>query len=341
MAVLITGGAGFIGKTLAREIAAAGRDVLAVDIGDSADFGTDDEGRLGIPESGRIEYRQCDITDRGYLFRLVAEAGAHGGIPGPSPTGDPVIHLAGILTAGCDRNPDAAMAVNVEGFRSVLEAVRQYRLGTAGADGPGAPRVVLAGTIGVYGRDLPQPIKEEMPAEPDGWYGVTKYISEQIGGLYARKHGIDFRAVRMAAVTGAGRSAGSGSASLFTSFIAEKAAKGEPYTIEASEDTAYPVVYIKDAVAAIRAVVDAQEAPSRIYNVASGRVVVSEMIERVKRRIPEAKYAFAPDPVVMEVVSGYKEWRIDCSRIEKELGWRPEFGPGQMIDDIIDTVRRS
>ena len=162
---------------------------------------------------------------------------------------------------------------------------------------------------------------------------------EQMGMLFVRRNHLDVRAVRFAAVTGPGRSAGSGSASLFTSYIPEKPALGEPYEIEVTEDTAYPVVYIKDAVAALITLAEIPDAPKRIYNIASGRIVVSDMVEAVVKRIPRARFTYKPDPTIMSVVSGYKDWHISCRRAYEELGWKPSFSVEEMVDDIIRTVR--
>lgn len=313
MAVLITGGTGFIGVAVTRDLLEAGYKVVAFDRAEPPE-----RVRRSMPEG--VSYVVGDIQDRDLVRGLVKDTGT-----------DPILHLAGILTAGCDRDPDLAMAVNVHGAHTVLEAARQF----------GMRRVVMASTIGVYGRGLPQPIKEDMPTEPDGWYGLTKIMAEQIGLLYARRHGLDFRATRFAAVTGPGRSAGSGSASLFTSFIPEKAALGEPYEIEVTPEVRYPVVYIKDASRALFALATAPSAPRRIYNISSGSVVTSELVAAVKRRIPDAQFTYKPDPTIMAVVGGYSEWVIDCTRAEEDLGWRPAYNTEQMVDDIINTARAS
>lgn len=311
MAILITGGAGFIGRALARHFAAAGREVLAFDAAPPATA-------AGAGWPAGVNYVRGDIRDRAAVRAAVERSGAH----------DPIVHLAGLLTAGCDREPELGMAVNVGGSFHLLDAARAC----------GRRRVVLASTIGVYGRGLPQPIAESMATEPDGWYGYTKRCAEELGLLYARRHGIDFRAARLAAVTGPFRQA-AGSASLFTSLIPERAARGEPYAVEVSEDTAYPVVYLHDAVSALARLAGAAAAPQRIYNVASGRVVVREMIAHVRQLLPQAQFTFAPDPVIMQVVGGYREWRIDCRRAAAELGWRPRFGVREMVEDIIRSVR--
>jgi nucleoside-diphosphate-sugar epimerase len=312
MAVLVTGAGGFLGQALVDSLIAQGRKALAFD------FKAPGKETLARWQ-GRAEFRQGDIRDGTLVAALAAEAGAE----------DPIIHLAGILTAGCDRDPEAAIAVNINGTRNVLEAALTQ----------GKRRVIFAGTIGVYGRGLPQPITEDMPLEPDGWYGLTKLSAEQMGLLYARRHGLDFRGVRFAAVTGPNRAA-VGSASLFTSLIPEKAARGEPYAIEVTPDTSYPVVYIRDAVDALERLMTAPQAKSRIYNIASGNVVVDRLVAYVKGLIPGAEFSYAPSPDIMAVVSGYKEWTIGCDRAREELGWTPSYGVEQMADDIIARIRR-
>ena len=312
MAVVITGGAGFIGPVLTNEFLAAGYKVISFDRAAPSE-------KFQRAWGDRVTCVQGDIRDRELVRSLIKEGGA-----------DPIVHLAGILTAGCDRDPDLALAVNVHGAHTVLEAAREF----------GLRRVVVASTIGVYGQNLPQPIKESWPTEPDGWYGLTKLMAEQMGLLYQRRYGLDFRAVRFAAVTGPGRTAGSGSASLFTSFIPEMAARGVPYSIEVEPDVVYPVVYIKDAASALFKLATVEKAPRRIYNIGSGRIVTSELVAAVKARIPEAQFTYKPDPVIMAVVRGYRDWIIDCTAAAEDLGWRPSFTTEQMVDDIINTVRQ-
>ena len=311
MAVVITGGAGFIGTTVTRELLDAGYKVVAFDRAEPPE-------RVRRTFGAGYTFVKGEIQDKALVRSLIQEGGD-----------DPIIHLAGILTAGCDRDPELAMAVNVHGMHTVLEAAREF----------GLRRVVFASTIGVYGRGLPQPIVESMPTEPDGWYGLTKLMAEGIGLLYHRRYGLDFRATRFAAVTGAGRTAGSGSASLFTSFIPEKAALGEPYEIEVEPSVTYPVVYIKDAAHALFVLTTAPSAPRRIYNISSGSIVTSEMVAAVKARIPDAQFTYKPDPVIMAVVGGYAGWQISCKAAEEDLGYRPAYNAEQMVEDIIATAR--
>jgi nucleoside-diphosphate-sugar epimerase len=312
MAVLVTGAGGFLGQMLIDNLLAEGKQVVGFDYNAPPDAALK-------RWAGKADFVKGDVRDAKLIAELAAKSGSS----------DPIIHLAGILTAGCDRDPQAAMAINMGGTNNILEA----------ALANGKRRVIFASTIGVYGRGLPQPITEDMKKEPDGWYGLTKMMAEEMGLLYVRRHGLDFRALRFAAVTGPNRAA-VGSASLFTSLIPEKAAKGEPYAIEVTPDSSYPVVYIKDAVDALIKLSYAPQAPSRVYNIASGNVVVDKMVDYIKKTIPDAKFTYAPVDDIMAVVSGYKEWTIGCARAAEEIGWTPSFAVEKMVDDIIAAVRR-
>jgi len=311
MAVFVTGAGGFLGQTLVNTLIEQGKEVLAFDFNAPKD-------EVLVAWKGKAEFCQGDIRDTKLIADLIERSG----------TIDPIIHLAGVLTAGCDRDPAAAVAINIAGTCNVLTAALKN----------GKRRVVFASTIGVYGRGLPQPITEDMPLEADGMYGITKQAAEQVGMFYFQRYGLDFRAVRFAAVTGPNRVA-VGSASLFTSLIAEKAAKNEHYDIEVTADTSYPVVYIKDAVDALVLLMNTPDVKSRIYNIASVNIVVDAMMAYVKRVIPQASFSYKPVEDIMAVVSGYKEWTIDCSRAEREIGWRPRYAVEKMVDDIIAKVR--
>ncbi|MDR2509430.1 MAG: NAD(P)-dependent oxidoreductase [Spirochaetaceae bacterium] len=311
MVNIVTGAAGFLGQALVENLVSRGETVVATDYSPPKDS-------VIKRWAKNVVFKTGDIRDRKFVNSIIESGCGH------------VFHLAGVLTAGCDRDPKTAIEVNVTGTYNVLDAALAH----------GKKRVIFASTIGVYGRGLPQPITEEMKLEPDGWYGLTKHAAEEAGLLYVRRDGLDFRAVRFAAVTGPNRIA-AGSASLFTSLIAEKAAKGEAYAIEVTPDTSYPVVYIKDAVNALLRLSSAKEAPARIYNIASGNVVVKGMVEYVRKKIPDARFSYAPDDGIMAVVSGYKSWTIDCSLAKQELGWEPSFGVNQMVNDIISQIKNN
>jgi nucleoside-diphosphate-sugar epimerase len=82
------------------------------------------------------------------------------------------------------------------------------------------------------------------------------------------------------------------------------------------------------------------EAKSRIYNIASGNIIVEKMVSYIKTKIPDAQFSYAPVADIMAVVSGYKEWTIDCARAKNEIAWTPSYAVEKMVDDIIAQCRK-
>lgn len=311
MAILITGGGGYIGRWLANELAEQGHPVIAVDRQTP-----DPAWEPRLPE-GTI-FIEGDVADRDGLVRAAQEV----------PT-TAIIHLAGIVTMGCEQNPDLAMKVNLGGTHNALEAARLANV----------PRVVLASTISVYGPDVPQPITEETPALPLTWYGQTKVMAEQLGLYYARRFGLDFRAARLAAIVGPYRNAASGSATMYTSLILERAALGQPYEIDVDEEAATPVLYVKDGARALARLALAPEAPRRIYNIGTGRAGAAELVEIARQRVPDAQLRFTPEPNLARVGRISATWDLSIEAAAEDLDWRPAFTLEEMADDLMATVR--
>ncbi len=311
MAILITGGGGYIGRWLANELAERGHPAIAVDR-----VAPDPAWEPRLPES--TIFVEGDVSDREGLVRATEQA----------PT-TAIIHLAGIVTMGCEQNPDLCVKVNLEGTRNALEAARVSNV----------PRLVLASTISVYGPDVPQPLTEETPALPLTWYGQTKVMAEQLGLYYQRRWGLDFRAARLAAIVGPFRNAASGSATMYTSLILERAALGQSYDIDVDEEAATPVLYVKDAARALATLALAPEAPRRIYNIGTGRAGAQELVEIARRRVPDAQLRFAPEPNLARVGRISATWDLSIKAAEEDLGWRPAFTLEEMADDLMETVR--
>jgi len=310
MAILITGGTGYIGRWLARELAARGIEATALDR-----VPADPSSKLPLP--AEATFLQGDVTDRD---AMVAAA--------RSRPFSAIIHLAGVVTMGCEKDPDLGMRVNVGGTHNVLEAARLA----------GIPRVVFASTISVYGPDVPQPITEKVPIEPMTWYGQSKHMAEQLGLYYHRRYGLDFRAARLAAIVGPYRVA-AGSATLYTTLILEKAALGQPYIIEVDEQAATPICYAKDAARALATLATADSAPRRIYNIGTCRATAVGLLEIARRRYPDARIEFRPDPEMAAVGRISWQWELSIEAAAEDLGWSPAYSLETMAEDLMATVR--
>jgi threonine 3-dehydrogenase len=312
MAILITGGAGYIGRWLASELARLGHEIVVFDMQPAP------SGALPrLPEG--TTFVQGDVTDKQAVAAAVALKPLSA-----------IVHLAGVITMGCERDPELCMRVNLGGTANLLEAARQQAV----------PTFVFASTISVYGPNVQQPMVEGItPAEPLTWYGQSKVMAEQLGLYYQRRWGLDFRAARLAAIVGPSRIAGSGSATMYTSLVLEKSALGEPYEIDVDPDAGTPVLYARDAAIGLAALATASSAPRRIYHLSTGLVTVAELIRIARARFPDAQLSFRTDPQLGPVSVISKEWDLSIAAAQEDLGWRPGFTIESMANDLISIAR--
>ena len=208
MHIVITGGAGFIGKKLAAALLSKD----GVDLPGSENKPLekltlfDVAAPEGLPDDPRLDIVTGSIADPNEVKSLVS-----GDV-------DVVYHLAAIVSANAEADFDLGMAVNLDGTRHVLEACRQL---------PAPPRVVFASSVAVYGGNMPDVGHDEMILNPQTSYGAQKAVGELMVNDYSRKGFIDGRALRLPTIVvrpGKPNKA----ASTFASSIIREPLAGEP-----------------------------------------------------------------------------------------------------------------
>ncbi len=291
MRVVITGGAGFLGRRLARRVLERGR--LAGPSGEPASVREvvllDRAAAEGLPADGRLRAVAGDVGDRALLDELVA--GAPGGVS--------VFHLASMVSAGCEADFDGALRVNLDGGRAVLEACRRAA---------GRPRLVFASSLAVYGGpDLPTPVDEATRPTPETTYGMTKVAMELLVADYSRRGFLDGRSARLPTVIvrpGRPNRAASG----FASGVFREPLNGETAVVPVPPETAMPVIGARTAVEGLLRLHDVPgEAlgPARTLNLPSLAPTVAEMVaclRRVAGDRPLGAVEYAPDPGVEAIV---------------------------------------
>jgi threonine 3-dehydrogenase len=311
MAILITGGAGFIGIELAKKFLKRGEDIVIFDkIIDDSLFAGD---KKVIKVKG-------DITNWPEVLNVVQQNKI-----------DTIFHLAAILSAISEANPWASININALGTFHVLDAARLFQV----------KKVIFTSSMGAYGVTQDAIVTEDTIQRPSIIYGVTKVFSELLGLYYQRKFGIDFRGVRFPQLIGTGvKTMGFGQ---YNPWLIEAAIKGEAFDVWVPEDTVIPLMYIKDAIKSLVLLYDAEESKliKRVYNL--GQITppptAKEVVDMVKQYYPDARINFKPDPNAVNVLKTIPRI-IKGDNAEQEWGWRIEYSLDDTVKDFIAEFKK-
>ncbi len=312
MRILVTGGAGYVGGTVARLMLDQGHQVVIYDNLCHAH-------RSMIP--AEAEFVEGDLADRAAMEKLL-----HTGIDG-------VMHFAALIEAGESmKKPEIYFRNNTASALTLFEAM----LAT------GVQRLVFSSTAAVYGEPESTPIREDAPLRPTNAYGESKLLVEHMLGWLNRIHGFRYASLRYFNVAGAieGRGEAHEPESHIIPLILD-VALGRRQSIKVfGRDYPTPdgtcirdYIHVQDlAHAHLLALEALKERDKLIYNLGNGvGFSVREVIESARRvtghPIPVEECPRRPgDPAVLIASS---------EKIGAELGWKPEC---TSLDEIIDSA---
>lgn len=313
MKILVTGGAGYIGGTVALRLLAAGHNVLIYD-----NFS---HGHRDLVPTG-TQLIEGDLADRERLTRIFRDEQV-----------DAVMHFAALIEAGESmKQPEIYFRNNTASTLSLLEAMLAS----------GVDRLVFSSTAAVYGEPRSTPIEEDAVLAPTNAYGESKLLVEHMLTWLNRIHGLRYASLRYFNVAGAveGRGEAHEPESHLIPLILD-VALGRRKSIKIfGQDYPTPdgtcirdYVHVGDLADAHILALDALGTHSRlIYNIGNGHgFSVREVVESVRRvtghPIPLLEEPRRPgDPAVLVASS---------KRIMDELGWKPRFSA---LDDIVRSA---
>jgi UDP-glucose 4-epimerase len=311
--ILVTGGAGYIGGTVALRLLSAGHNVL---IYDNFCHGHRDL----VPAGARLI--EGDIADGDRLKRVFREEKTDG-----------VMHFAALIEAGESmKHPEIYFRNNTASTLSLLEAMLAA----------GVNRLVFSSTAAVYGEPERTPIEETAPLAPTNAYGESKLLVEQMLTWINRIHGLRYASLRYFNVAGAveGRGEAHEPESHLIPLILDVAlGRRESIKIFGKD---YPTpdgtcirdyVHVGDLADAHILAFEALATRSRqIYNIGNGKgFSVREVVESARRvtgrPIAVVEEPRRPgDPAVLVASS---------KKIIEELGWKPQYSA---LDDIVRSA---
>ena len=239
-----------------------------------------------------------------------------------------VYHLAAILSATGEKDPELCQRVNVGGTVCVLEAARDFEL-----------KVFAPSSIAVFGPDSPDISLQSSPLNPTTMYGKTKVTGEILGLNYWKQYGVDVRGLRFPGLISWKAPAGGGTTD-YAVDIFRAAIEFGHYECFVSEDTRLPMMYMDDAIRATERIMQADLeslGDSRAgYNIKGISFTAGELADKIAERIPEFTCDFIPD--FRQKVADSWPNDVDDQPARDDWGWKADYDLGRMVDEMISNI---
>ncbi len=332
MRILITGGSGFLGARLARELLARGRLPLAgaapraIEALRLSDLVAPPADLLADPRVQACTGELNTLLADGTLSLADVDA---------------VVHLAAAVSGECEADLDLGLRSNLDATRALLQAARH-----AGH----APVLVHASSVAVFGgmpgQPLPALIEDHTLPTPQGSYGIQKFIGEQLVADFTRRGLVRGRNLRLMTVAvRPGRP--NGAASSFLSGMVREPLAGQRAVVPVTSDTPVALSSPGRTIAGLMAALTTDEAtwgPRTALNLPALSTTVGDIAAALQRLAGPAATAlldWRPDARIAAIVGGWPS-RFDAARA-RGLGLLPDASIDALLAEYVhdhpDAVR--
>jgi len=305
--ILITGACGQLGTELTLALRQKYSNVIASDLKDPNEI---------LQNSGA--FIKADVLHRAGLVELVKQYKV-----------TQIYHLAAILSATGEKQPEFAWRINMKGLRNVLDVSAEC----------GVKKVFFPSTIAVFGSTTPkQNTPQYTVMEPGTIYGISKQAGELWCKWYFEKKGLDVRSLRYPGLISYKTKAGGGTTDYAVDIFFE-AVENKRYTCFLKADTTLPMMYMPDAV---RGTIELMEAPTEKitvrtgYNFSGMSFSPAQLAAAIQKEIPEFEIDYNPD-FRQQIAEGWSE-SIDDSFAQKDWNWQPQFTIETMVKDMLENI---
>ena len=310
--ILVTGATGQIGSELVPALRHkyGGDNVIAV-------------GHKKTPQKALLEegpYTTFDVTEIESLAKVVREFRI-----------GTIFHLAAILSAVAEQNPQIAWKVNMEGLYNVLEVSRKNGCS-----------VFFPSSIGAFGPNTPlNNTPQDTIQRPSTMYGVCKVSGELLCDYYFTRFSVDTRGVRFPGLISHKTLPGGGTTD-YAVEIFYHAIQAKRYECFLKKGTCLDMMYMPDA---IRAAIELMEAdPSRLkhrnaFNITAMSFAPEELAAHIQKLIPDFSMSYKVDAVRQSIADSWPRHMND-STARDEWGWKPQYNLEDLTRDMIDRLSK-
>ncbi len=310
MKILVTGALGQIGSelTFALKKIYGEKNIVTSDVRD------------GKISDEFLPYEQLNVLDKSRLTEIVKKHDIK-----------VIYHLAAILSAAGEKNPNLCWDVNMTGLHNVLEVARELAV----------KQIICPSSIAVFGPETP---RDNTPQEtvilPKTMYGLTKAAGELLCDYYVAKFGIDVRGIRYPGLISYKTLPGGGTTDYAVEIFYEAIQK-KSYKCFLEANTILPMMYMPDA---IRGTIQLAETDfSKLknhsnFNFAGISFSCAELAAEIKKHIPDFEISYEPD--FRQKIANSWPRSIDDSASRQQWGWKVEYDLEKMTRDMIENLRK-
>ncbi len=311
MAVLVTGGAGFIGSHICERFLREGYDVICLD-----NFNPYYEPRLKrnnvktLLRFKKFNLIEGDIRDQGLIRKILSR------------DVDYVFHYAAQAGVRISvQNPMETHEINATGTLSLLQVCLDS----------GIKHIINASSSSVYGNVKYLPFDESHPLTPISPYGVSKLVAEHYCQVFSEIYGIKIISFRLFTVYGPGIRP-----DLAISIFTQRALRNETVEIFGDGTKTRDFTHIDDVVEAN--LIAMEKADSGIYNIGSGsRISIDELAEKIIKITGASSRIVHTKPQRGDADHTWAE----ISKAKKELEWKPQVDLEQGLERFVDWKRKT
>ena len=264
-------------------------------------------------------YYSLDIRDKSALREIVARHRI-----------GRIYHLAALLSAVAEANPQLAWDINMNGLFNVLEVAREHGCAvffpsSIGAFGPGTPKL-----------DTPQDTLQR----PDTLYGISKVAGELLCDYYQTHFGIDTRGLRFPGLISYKTAPGGGTTD-YAVEIFSAALSDRHYVCFLRPDTQLDMMYMPDAITAINLLMRADVSDLKhhnAFNVTAMSFTPRQLAAEIRKYLPDFTIEYCIDPVRQAIADSWPAHMNDYAA-RTEWGWCPQYDLPAMVADMLEHMR--
>ena len=242
---------------------------------------------------------------------------------------DTIYHLAALLSAVAENNPQLAWNVNVNALVNVLEVAREHDCA-----------VFTPSSIGAFGPTTPADnTPQDTIQRPTSMYGVTKVSGELLCDYYHEKFGVDTRGLRYPGIISYVTLPGGGTTDYAVQIFYDAITRGR-YTCFLKRGTKLDMMYMPDAIKGAIAIMEAD--PSILkhrnaFNVSAMSFAPEDIATEVAKLIPEFTMDYEVDALRQSIADSWPN-SMDDSAAREEWDWRPDYDLPRMCKDMIEKL---